>query len=65
MAAVAAFETLTGPRGPDSGVADSMVVAAFAVGVPVFALAVLAVAAVALWVNPGPDPPERAGEPPS
>lgn len=52
MAAVAAFKIATGPRGPDSGVADGIVLAALAVGIPVFAGLVLGVAWAALRVRP-------------
>ena len=57
MVAVAAFAIATGPQGPDSGVALSIVVAAFAVAIPVFAVAVLLVAWGALRIRPPAPPP--------
>lgn len=52
MLSLAGFEIATGPQGPDSGLALSIVMAAAVVVVPVFALVVLGVAAVALRVRP-------------
>lgn len=52
MTAVAAVAIVTGPQGPDSGVAVSITVASFAVGIPVFAALVLGVAWAALRVRP-------------
>ena len=52
MTALAAVQIATGPQGPDSGVALSIVVAAFAVAIPVFAAVVLAVAWAALRAAP-------------
>ena len=51
MATLAAVEMATGPQGADSGVALSIVAAAFVVLTPVFALVVLGFAALALRVG--------------
>lgn len=63
MLALAGFEIATGPQGPDAGLALSIVVAAAVVIVPVFALVVLAVAAVALRVRPPAVPDGDAATP--
>jgi len=54
MIVLAAVTIATGPQGPDSGLALSIVAAAFAVIVPVFAVLVLIVAAIALHAQPPP-----------
>lgn len=56
MAAVVAVGVSLGPQGPDSGLATSIVVAALAVVVPVFAVLTHVVAWIALRARPAAPP---------